>query len=140
VKRTLAIRRLLAVLVIAGLALAPLSRPVMAATSSDASMQVMADELSSSATTDEMANDMPCCPPEAPAPVGCDKCLFMAACTSKCFTGILAAVFHPLITASDDIALRRTIPGPIASATRLPNIRLEFWSERRHGAVCCCAT
>jgi hypothetical protein len=112
VKRNLAIRRLLAVLVIAGLALAPLSRPVMAATSSDASMQAMADELSSSATTDEMANDMPCCPPKAPAPVGCDKCLFMAGCTSKCFTGILAAVFHPLITASDDIALPKNDPGP----------------------------
>jgi hypothetical protein len=105
-------RRLLAILVIAGLALAPLSRPVMAATSSEASMQAMAHELSSSATTDEMANDMPCCPPKAPAPVGCDKCLFMAACTSKCFTGILAAVFQPLITASDDIALPKNDSGP----------------------------
>jgi hypothetical protein len=110
VKRNLAIRRLLAILVIAGLALAPLSRPVMA-TSSDASMQAMADELSSSAT-DEMANDMRCCPPKAPAPVGCDKCLFMAACTSKCFTAILAAVFHPLITASDDIAFPKNDSGP----------------------------
>ena len=110
-KRNFAIRRLLAILVIAGLALAPLSRPVMAATSSDASMQAMADELSS-ATTDEMASDMPCCPPKAPAPVGCDKCLSMAACASKCFTGILAAVFRPLITASDDIALPKNDSGP----------------------------
>jgi hypothetical protein len=112
VKRNHAIRRLLAVLVIAGLALAPLSRPVMAATSSDASMQAMADQPASSAMTDEMANDMPCCPPAAPAPVGCDKCLLMAACTSKCFTAILAAVFHPLITASDDMALPKNDSGP----------------------------
>ena len=111
-KRNFAIRRLLAILVIAGLALAPLSRPVMAATSSDAAMQAMADDMSSSATTDEMANDMPCCPPKAPAPVGCDKCLFMTACASKCFTGILAAVFHPLLTASDDIALLKNDSGP----------------------------
>jgi hypothetical protein len=118
VKRNFAIRRLLAILVIAGLALAPLSRPVMAVTSSDASMQAMADEqmvaddMSSSATTDEMANDMPCCPPKAPAPVGCDKCLFMTACASTCFTGILAAVFHPLLTASDDIASPKNDSGP----------------------------
>jgi hypothetical protein len=118
VKRNFAIRRLLAILVTAGLASAPLSRPVMAATSSDASMQAMADEqvvaddMSSSATTDEMANDMPCCPPKAPAPVGCDKCLFMTACASQCFTGMLAAVFHPLLTASDDIAPLKNDSGP----------------------------
>ena len=111
-KRNFAIRRLLAILVIAGLALTPLSRPVMAATSSDAAMQATADDMSSSATTDEMANDMPCCPPKAPAPAGCDKCLFMAACASKCFTGILATVFRPLLVASDDIVLPKNDSGP----------------------------
>jgi hypothetical protein len=99
VKRNFVIRRLLAILVIAGLALAPVSQPVMAEASSHGSMQVMADEMAASVTTDEIANDMPCCPSKAP--VDCDKCVFMAACMSKCFTGMLAAVFHPFLSAED---------------------------------------
>ena len=104
-KRNFAIRRLLATLVVAGLALAPVSRPVMAETASDASMQAVADEMApSSATTDEMAGDMPCCPSKAPSPVGCDKCVYMTACVSKCFTGMSSIVLHPFLTASNDIA------------------------------------
>ncbi len=104
-KRNLAIRRLFATLVVAGLALAPVSRPVMAETASDASMQAMSDEMSPSATTDEMASgDMPCCPSKAPSPVGCDKCVYMTACVSKCFTGMSSIVLHPFLTASNDIA------------------------------------
>ena len=103
-KRNFTIRRLLAILMIAGIALAPLSRPVMAEMSSDASMQVMADEMSPSAMTDEMASDMPCCPSKAPTPVGCDKCVFMAACTSLGFVGMSSAVVHLFLTASDDVA------------------------------------
>jgi hypothetical protein len=112
VKRYPAIRRLLAVLMIAGLALAPASRPVMAQASPHASMQAMADEMSSSDTMDEMANDMPCCPSKAPAPVGCDKCACVAACMSNSFTGMSAAVFHPFLTASDDIAIRQNDSRP----------------------------
>jgi hypothetical protein len=104
VKRNFTISRLLAILMIAGLALAPLSQPVMAEMSSDASMQVMADEMSPSAMTDEMASDMPCCPSKAPTPVGCDKCVFMAACTSLGFVGMSSAVVHLFLTASDDVA------------------------------------
>jgi len=104
VKRNFTIRRLLAILMIAGIALAPLSQPVMAEMSSDASMQVMADEMSPSAMTDEMASDMPCCPSKAPTPVGCDKCVFMAACTSLGFVGMSSAVVHLFLTASDDVA------------------------------------
>lgn len=98
-KRNFAIRRLLAILVIAGLILAPVSRPVMAETSSDMSMQAMVHEASAS---DEMANDVPCCPSKVP--VDCDKCVYMAACASICFTGISTNVVHPLPTASDQIA------------------------------------
>ena len=102
--RNFTIRRLLAILVIAGLALAPVSRPVMAEMSSDALMQAMADEMSPSAMADEMASDMPCCPSKAPAPVGCDKCVFMAACTSLGFVGMSSAVVHLFLTASGDVA------------------------------------
>jgi hypothetical protein len=104
VNRNFTMRRLLAILVIAGLALAPVSRPVMAEMSSDASMQAMADEMSPSAMADEMASDMPCCPSKAPAPVGCDKCVFMAACTSLGFVGMSSAVVHLFLTASGDVA------------------------------------
>jgi hypothetical protein len=115
-KRNFAIRRLLAILVIAGLALAPVSRPVMAGTSSDVSMQdkmqAVADDMSATDTTDEMAGDMPCCPSKAPAPIGCDKCVFMAACTSTCFTGMSMDVIHPLLTATGRIASLRNDAWP----------------------------
>jgi hypothetical protein len=103
----LTIRRLLAVLMIAGLSLAPLSRPVMAGTSPHASMQAMADEMSPAAPTDEMASDMPCCPSKAPAQDDCDTCVFMAACMSIGFVGMSTAVFHPFPVASGAIALQR---------------------------------
>jgi hypothetical protein len=103
VKRQITIRRLLAIVMIAGLILAPLSRPVMAGSASDASMPAMADDMSMSAMADEMAGDMPCCPSKAPAPVDCDKCVFMTACMSKCFTGMSATVFHPFPPASDSV-------------------------------------
>jgi hypothetical protein len=101
VNRQITIRRLLAIFMIAGLVLAPLSSPVMAVGTSDASMSAMADDMSMSATADEMAGDMPCCPTKAP--VDCDKCVFMTACMSKCFTGMSATVFHPFLTASDSV-------------------------------------
>ena len=102
---------MLAMLMIAGLALAPVSRPVMAGISSDASMQA-SDEMSSSAMTDEMANDMPCCPSKAPAPVSCDKCFCVTACASGCFAGVSSTVFHPLLRALNDVAPLRNDFGP----------------------------
>jgi hypothetical protein len=104
VNRQITIRRLLAILMIAGLTLAPLSRPVMAGTASDASMSAMADDISTSAMADEMADDMQCCPTKAPVPVDCDKCVFMAACMTKCFAGLTTAVFQPLFAASAGLA------------------------------------
>jgi len=105
VKGQITIRRLLAVFMIAGLVLAPLSRPVMAGMASDASMPAMAEDMSMAApvdlmSNDVMASDMPCCPSKAPTPLDCDKCIFMAACAAKCFSGISATVFHPLLAIS----------------------------------------
>jgi len=104
------IRRLLAIVMIAGLVLAPLSSPVMAGASSHASTPAMADEMS--ATMDEMASDMPCCPSKAPAPVDCDKCVFMAACGSLCFAGVSGTISHPFPILSDTIALQRNDARP----------------------------
>src|SRR5712691_8237905 len=97
---------------IAGLVLAPLSSPVMAGATSDASMSAMAGDMSMSAIADEMAGDMPCCPSKAPAPVDCDKCVFMTACMSKCFAGVSTTVFHPFVLASASIAPRQNDARP----------------------------
>jgi hypothetical protein len=109
VNRQITIRRLLAIFMIAGLALAPLSRPIMAGTASDASM---ADDMSMLPTVDEMASDMPCCPAKAPLAGDCDKCVFMTACLSKCFTGMSSTVFYPWLTASEDVAALRNDSWP----------------------------
>ena len=108
------IRRLFAILVTAGLALAPVARPVMAAPSSHAAMQMTADEMSAMTDemSDDMASDMPCCPPKAPMPVDCDKCVFMAACMSKCLTGLTATVIELILAASDRVALERNDSWP----------------------------
>jgi hypothetical protein len=105
VNRQITIRRLLAIVMIAGLVLAPLSSPVMAGATADASMSAMADDMSMSASPEsvtpaEMASDMPCCPSKAPMPIGCDKCIFMAACMTNCFVGMTVAVFQPLFAVS----------------------------------------
>jgi len=97
-------RRLLAIFVIAGLALAPVSRPAMAEMSSDVSMHAMADNMSASEMTDEMAGDMPCCPSKAPAPIDCDKCVLMVACVDQFLVGWPAAPFRPLFAVSGKIA------------------------------------
>jgi hypothetical protein len=104
VNRQITIRRLLAISVIAGLILAPLSRPVLARSMSDDSMSAMANDMSASAMADEAVDDMPCCPPSAPAPIGCDKCVFMAACVAKCSAGLTATLFQPLFAASAGLA------------------------------------
>jgi hypothetical protein len=105
------IGRLLAIAVIVGLVLAPLSRHAVAGMPSDASMAAIADD--TSATADDMSmsamaggmrSEMPCCPSKAPAPIGCDQCVLMAACMSQCFAGVASALFHPPFAASGRIA------------------------------------
>jgi hypothetical protein len=117
---------LLAILMIAGIALAPVCWSVMAATSSQGAHEMMADEMappqiaSSEMTSAEMSADMmgemvsamPCCPSKAPAPVDCDKCVFMAACGSVCFAGVSAGISHPFPILSDSIAPQRNDARP----------------------------
>lgn len=105
-KGNLAIRQLLAILVVAGLVLAPLARPVMAAAAPDAAM---ADEMSMMAADDAMAEDimaedMACCPSKAPAAVDCGKCVFMAGCMSVCTPGLSATRFEYLAIISGTLA------------------------------------
>jgi hypothetical protein len=63
--------RLLAILLIAGLAFAPFSAPANAAKAAPMSAA-------------EMSADMPCCP-DNPAPMDCDHCPLMAICMVKNF-------------------------------------------------------
>jgi len=109
VNRQITIRRLLAIFMIAGLVLAPLARPAMAgpmsdASMPDASMSAMTEDMSASAADDAAMDEMPCCPSKAPTPIGCDKCVLMAVCMDKCFTGLSAASF-----CQADVASVRTL-------------------------------
>ena len=78
--------------------MAPVSRPVMAAAGSDP-VQAQTDM---TASADETASEMPCCPSKAPVPVDCDKCVYVA-CASKCFTGTTASAVHPLPRAAEEV-------------------------------------
>lgn len=69
-KLRIAISRLGAALAVLGLLLAPLARPVMAAT-----MPAVPDHAAL-----EMPADMPCCPERAPAKDCAKDCFLMAAC------------------------------------------------------------
>jgi hypothetical protein len=112
VDRQITIRRLLAIVMVAGLVLAPLSRPIAAGMTSVASMSAMADDMSMSAAAGEVANDMPCCPSKAPTPIDCDKCVFMGSCMTQCFPG-LSAGFHP----------------PFAALGQIVPLQNDFWPD-----------
>ncbi len=101
-------RRLVAIFMIAGLALAPLSRSVMAEPPpADAvaamSHDMAASNMAASAPTDQMADDMPCCPSKAPVPIDCEKCLLMAACMTTGFTAGPDFTMHRLPAVSSQI-------------------------------------
>jgi hypothetical protein len=68
--------RLLAIFLIAGLVLAPLSAPAKAGMAMGASMAEMAAA--------EMSADMPCCPDKS-LPMDCDQCPLMAICMVTTF-------------------------------------------------------
>jgi hypothetical protein len=72
-KRRVIMRRILAFFIAVGVVLLPLAMP-FSSMSIAAQVQAMAAE--------EMADDMPCCPKEAPSPFDCQKCL-LATCMMK---------------------------------------------------------
>ncbi|MES2751315.1 MAG: hypothetical protein V4661_08095 [Pseudomonadota bacterium] len=112
--RRITMRQLAAIVVIAGVALAPLSRPVMAEAPPAGVMAAMPDELAAPSTidgsamdgsaTDEIASGMPCCPSKAPAPSDCEKCLLMAVCMNTFFSGMSAVAIHPFLMVSSRVA------------------------------------
>jgi hypothetical protein len=116
VKSRLTIRQVFAAIVAAAIALTPSSRLAMAAMPSDA--PAMAHEMVMPSTdaahgltqdtsqdtamsmpgdeTVEMGAGTPCCPHKAPSPVDCDKCVMMAGCMAKCFSGTAATAIYLL--------------------------------------------
>lgn len=114
VTRSFTIRRLLAIVMIAGLVLAPLTRPVLAGPVFDAAMPALAEHGADITMTDhhaasddaELTSDMaamPCCPSTAPAPADCDKCPLMAGCASI-VSGMPTAAALPLRFATNSVA------------------------------------
>jgi hypothetical protein len=75
VKISIHMGRLLAIFLIAGLVLAPLSGPANAG---------MAMDMGASMAAAEMTADMPCCPDKS-VPMDCDQCPVMALCFVKTF-------------------------------------------------------
>jgi len=74
------IARLLAILAIAGLAVAPLATPAAAKASGHVEMTDMAAMSTESMSTESMSTDMPCCPEEKS---GCPDCPLAAICVLK---------------------------------------------------------
>lgn len=84
-KRSIHLCRLLAVFLIVGLVIAPLSAPANAVATASSAIASMSD-------------DMPCCPDKS-APVDCDKCPLMANCMVKTFHAPSAGVIDILAVA-----------------------------------------
>ena len=72
--------RLLAIFLIAGLVLAPLSAPANAGMAKGMHMAGSMPEMAAT----EMAADMPCCPDKS-VPMDCDQCPLMAICMGTTF-------------------------------------------------------
>lgn len=97
----LALCRLLSICAIVGLVLAPLTAPAGAVGMGAAAMGGAApsamQDVVAGASAAEMADGMPCCPPEKPALPDCQKaCPWAALCLAKCFGGAVASAFVPI--------------------------------------------
>lgn len=117
----LALCRFLSICAIVGLVLAPLAAPVNALDMGSAAMGAaghpVIQAMAAGASPAEMADGMPCCPPETPALPDCQKdCPLAALCLAKCFGGAVASSFAPIrvacpasVSAFDDAA-RDSLP------------------------------
>lgn len=98
VKRPIHLCRLLAVLVIVGLVIAPLT--------ARANTSVMASMTSMSGDEAGMSEDMPCCPDKS-APVDCEQCPLMALCVPTTLQAPLPAGVAEI----QPVTLRMLLPG-----------------------------
>jgi hypothetical protein len=100
VKRSIHLCRLLAVLVIVGLVIAPLSARANTGSMASMAMTSMSDDAAA------MADDMLCCPDKS-APVDCDQCPLMALCVST----TLQAPLPARVSEIQPVTLRMLLPG-----------------------------
>jgi hypothetical protein len=99
VKYSIHLCRLLAIFVIVGLVLAPLTARANTGAMAAMAMTAMSDDAAA------MSDDMPCCP-EKSAPVDCDQCPLMALCVST-----LQAPLPAGIAVIQPVTLRTLLPG-----------------------------
>ena len=97
VKRSIHLCRLLAVLVIVGLVISPLTARANA---------VVTASMTSMSGNAAMSEDIPCCPDKS-APVDCDQCPLMALCVSTTLQAPLPAVVAEI----QPVTLRMLLPG-----------------------------
>jgi hypothetical protein len=100
VKRSIHLCRLLTVLVIVGLVIAPLTARANTGAMASMAMTSMSDD------TAAMSEDMPCCPDKS-TPVGCDQCPLMALCAATTLQAPLPAGVAEI----QSVTLRMLLPG-----------------------------
>jgi hypothetical protein len=100
VKYSIHLCRLLAIFVIVGLVVAPLTARANTSAMAPMAMTAMSDGAVA------MSDDMPCCP-EKSAPVDCDQCPLMALCVSTTLQAPLPAGIAEI----RPVTLRMLLPG-----------------------------
>jgi hypothetical protein len=111
----LAIQRLLPILAVLGLVLAPLTTPVLGAGLARAMQSASVDTAMAGMAVKDggMSSEMPCCPPEKPVMPDCHKaCPLVALCMAKCLGGLLASAGEPLRLASSAQMISRNEIAP----------------------------
>jgi predicted metal-binding membrane protein len=99
VKRSIMLSRILAVFLIAGLFIAPLSASLAALADGSAPAMKMNGEMAMGdmdMSGMDMTGDMPCCP-DNKAPVDCDKCALMAICMNQTLQALPSYVFTEIV-------------------------------------------
>ncbi|MEH2533782.1 hypothetical protein V1274_004791 [Bradyrhizobium sp. AZCC 1614] len=99
VKYSIHLCRLLAIFVIVGLVVAPLTARANTGAMAPMAMKAMSDDAA-------MSDDMPCCP-EKSVPIDCDQCPLMALCMSTTLQAPLPAGIAEI----QPVTLRMLLPG-----------------------------
>lgn len=93
------LRRLLAILAVAGLIVGPFTAPAVGRAAEMSSMIAGMEE--------DMSRDMPCCPDGTPAVPDCQKsCPLMATCMAKCATAVPMLSHAGVVSRTECDALR----------------------------------
>ncbi len=120
----LALYRLLLILAIVGLALAPL--PAFSAGAGDRTVSIVGHSAHGNAAVATtaamaMAGDMPCCPPDYPVKPDCNKaCPLASLCFAKCVGRLIAADIGPFRIGLSEASILRDEAAPDGLAQAPP--------------------